>query len=116
MKTIWLILILSFSLSLEAQEFITIPDKDAPALKQYKINWHTGIDPVQIKDGSWILPIEVIDLVPSNIKVVDIAEKQITSDLREYLISKPVTVLLKTDFKEAEIIEIKEPIIKEIIR
>ena len=103
MRTILAILILSFSLSLTGQEFIEIPSKDAPALKQYKINWHTGIDPVQIKDGSWVLNIEVIDLMPSNIKIVDVNEKQITSDLREYLISKPKSILLETDFKEADL-------------
>ena len=115
MKTIWLLLILSFSLSLSAQEFITIPDKDVPALKQYKINWHTGIDPVQIKDGSWVLNIEVIDLIPSNIRIEEDL-KVVAYDLREYLISKPKTILLKTDFKEAELEIVKEPIVKEIIR
>ena len=115
MKTIILILLLSIPVSLMAQEkYIIIPEKDAPALKQYKINWHTGIDPVQIKDGTWVLPIKVIDMIPSNIKIIDVAEKEITTDLREYLISKPKKVLTIIDFKEPEI-EPKE-ILKEIIK
>jgi len=103
MRTLF-ILILSLPLSLFAQDrYIEIPAEDAPALKQYKINWHTGIDPVQIKDGTWVLPIEVLPLIPGNIKILDVAEKEITPDLREYLISKPTKVLLITDFKETEI-------------
>ena len=112
MRTLILILILSLPLSLIGQEYITIPTEDAPALKQYKINWHTGIDPVQIKDGTWVLPIEVLPLIPSNIKISDAMEKQITADLREYLISKPKRILRETDFKVSEM----EPVDVKIIR
>jgi len=112
MRTLILILILSLPLSLIGQEYITIPTEDAPALKQYKINWHTGIDPVQIKDGTWVLNIEVIDLIPNSIKIVDAMEKQITADLREYLISKPKRILRETDFKVSEM----EPVDVKIIR
>ena len=104
MRTLILILLLSIPAGLFAQDrYITILAKDAPALKQYKINWHTGIDPIQIKDGSWVLPEKVIPLIPSGIKILDAAEKIVVNDLREYLISKPVTVLLNTSFKEAEL-------------
>jgi len=114
MKTLLLIICLSISGVLLGQDkYIEIPAKDAPALKQYKINWHTGIDPVQIKDGTWVLPIKVIDMIPSDIKILDVAEKEITPDLREYLISKPTKILLTTDFKEPEIDPV---IIPKIIR
>jgi len=104
MRTLILILLLSIPAGLFAQDrYITILAKDAPALKQYKINWHTGIDPIQIKDGSWVLPEKVIPLIPFGIKILDATEKIVTTDLREYLISKPVTVLLNTAFKEAEL-------------
>ena len=110
-----LILFILIPAGLFAQDrYITILAKDASALKQYKINWHTGIDPVQIKDGSWVLPEKVIPLVPSGIKILDATEKTAITDLREYLISKSVTVLLNIAFKEAEIIV--EPKVIELIK
>ncbi|KKL79142.1 hypothetical protein LCGC14_2017790 [marine sediment metagenome] len=112
MKKYLFILILSISLPSVAQEYITIPDKDAAALKQYKVNWHTGIDPVQIKDSSWVLPIEVIDLIPSDIRILDANEKIVANDLREYLISKPKRTLTKAAFIEATL----EPKIIEMIK
>ena len=115
MKKLLLLLLVLIPFGLFAQDrYITILAKDAPALKQYKINWHTGIDPIQIKDGSWILPEKVIPLIPSGIKILDATEKIVTNDLREYLISKPVTVLLNIAFKEAEIIV--EPKVIELIK
>jgi len=99
-----LILFILIPAGLFAQDrYIEIFTKDSTALKQYKINWHTGIDPVKIKDGTWVLPEKVIPLIPSGIKVLDATEKIVINDLREYLISKPVTVLLNTSFKEAEL-------------
>jgi len=52
------------------------------------------------------LPIEVLSLIPENIKIM-VDEKEFTADLLIYLTIKPTRVLLKTDFKEAEM----EPII-----
>ena len=113
MRTLILILLLSIPAGLFAQDrYITIPEKDAPALKQYKINWHTGIDPVKIKDGTWVLPEKVIPLIPSGIKILDAKKKIIATDLKEYLINKPVTILTKTAFKEPELIEESKEIIR----
>jgi len=110
------IILLLMPLSLFAQDrYVVISEKDAPALKQYKINWHTGIDPVKIKTGEWVLPEKVIALIPSSIKIANPLDAKIPviTDLREYLISRTVVTLVKTDFIQAEIIEpiIKEPII-----
>ena len=117
MRTLLLIIFLSISGVLFAQDrYIEIPEADAPALKQYKINWHTGIDPVQIKDGTWVLNIEAVNLLPEKLVITDIAEKVITADLRVYLISIPTKVLTTVDFKEADEIEIKDPIDIKIVK
>lgn len=109
MKTWITILIFVLPFSLFAQDrFIEIPEKDAPALKQYKINWHTGIDPVKTKAGTWVLPEKVIDLIPKNILISDATEKVVTTDLREYLISRPKVILQTKDFSIPKI-ETAEP-------
>ena len=113
-----LILFILIPAGLFAQDrYIEIFTKDSTALKQYKINWHTGIDPVKTKAGTWVLPEKVIPLIPSGIRVADPADEKIlvASDLREYLVSRKVVTLLKTDFIEPKLIE-AEPIVKEIIK
>ena len=108
MKTLFAILFLSISGVLCAQDrYIEIPEKDVPALKQYKINWHTGIYPVQIKDGTWVLPEKVIDLIPENIKI-SVDEKEVAPDLKVFLTVAKVVTLTAIDFKEPEPIEIIE--------
>ena len=103
MRTLFVILCLSISgLLLGQDRYIEISEKDAPALKQYKINWHTGIDPVQIKDGSWVLNESAAYLIPAKLAVKDLLDEKIliASDLREYLVSRKVVTLFKTDFIE----------------
>ena len=39
----------------EGERFCIIPEAKAKQWKQYKICWHYGIDPVQIKSGEWVL-------------------------------------------------------------
>ena len=112
-----LILFILIPAGLFAQDrYIEIFAKDAPALKQYKINWHTGIDPVKIKDGTWVLPEKVIPLIPSGIRVADPADEKIlvTNDLREYLIERKVVTLTKEDFIESQIAE--EPKVIEFVK
>ena len=103
-----LILFILIPAGLFAQDrYITILEKDAPALKQYKINWHTGIDPVQIKDGSWVLPEIVLPLIPEKIRIT-VDEKEVIVDLKIYLVTATVVTLIKLDFKNPE------PIVKEV--
>ena len=117
MRTLFVILFLSLCGVLSAQDrYIEIPEADAPALKQYKINWHTGIDPVQIKDGTWVLPEKVLPLIPEKISITA-DEKEVVSDLKVLLTASKIVTLTTIDFKEPEPIEpIVEPIIKEIIK
>ena len=108
MKKLITILLILAPLSLFAQDrYIEIPEADAQALKQYKINWHTGIDPVQIKDGTWVLPEKAIHLTPENIKI-SVDEKEVVPDLKVFLTVAKVVTLTAIDFKEAEPIEIIE--------
>jgi len=110
-RNICIIMILAACAGLSAQErYITIPDKDTMALKQYQVNWHTGIRPVKTKDGKWVLPERIIDLIPQDITVTYPDEKIMANDLRimandlrEYLISRPVQILEKTDFPKPTI-------------
>ena len=54
MRKLIFILLLILPLNLLAQNrYIIIPE--AIELKQYKITWHWGVDPVQIKSGEWII-------------------------------------------------------------
>jgi len=108
MKRLILLILILLPAGLFAQDrYITILEKDAPALKQYKINWHTGIDPVQIKDGSWVLPEIVLPLIPEKIRIT-VDEKEVIVDLKIYLVTATVVTLIKLDFKNPE------PIVKEV--
>jgi len=56
MKKILFILILVTGWQLSsAQRYYVISEVQAKEWKQYKICWHYGIDPVQIKSGEWVL-------------------------------------------------------------
>lgn len=112
MKTLVLILLLSIPSILFSQDgYIEIPAKDSLTLKQYKIYWHTGIDPVKTKDGRWVLPERCAYIVPPEIKV-EFSEKEEPADLRIYLLSKDVIMLKAEDFIEPEEIVIKEVDVK----
>jgi hypothetical protein len=56
MKKIMLILITIFVWQLSsAQRYYVISEAQAKEWKQYRITWFFGIDPVQLKDGSWVI-------------------------------------------------------------
>ena len=86
-------------------DYIIISEKDAIALKQFKVNWHSGIDPVQLKSLEWVLNLEAIDLIPKKIALSSL-EKVVTTDLKTYLTDSVKREVLLTDFK-VEPIEIK---------
>jgi len=50
-----LILVTGWQLSQAQDRYCIIPEAKAKEWKQYKICWHYGIDPVQIKSGEWVL-------------------------------------------------------------
>ena len=72
MKKYLFILILSLPFSLLAQNYYVLHDTTAANLKQYKITWFYGVDPVQLKSGEWII------------------SEQSYKDIREKFIDKPV--------------------------
>ncbi len=104
MKTVLFIAILSLSTGLFAQRFIIIPESTAKELKQFKVTWYWGIDPVQIKSGEWILSEESYKIAEQFIdKPLVIAEK--AAYFRQTVDEYPIRVLRKEDFKEPELFE-----------
>lgn len=101
MKKILFIILILLPIELFSQQnYCIIFSKDSTILKQYKINWHRGIDPVKTVSGDWVIPEKVIQNIPSNIKIFDplIDDKEVISDLREYLISRSKILLDESDF------------------
>ena len=61
MKKLIILLILSFSgLHIQAQQNIIIP-KGADTLYRVQVKWWYGIDPIQTKDGNYIIPVKVLN-------------------------------------------------------
>ncbi len=106
MKKYLFILILSLPFSLMAQNYYVISDTTATNLKQYKITWFYGVDPVQLKSGEWILSEECYKIAEQFIdKPIVIAEK--AAYFRQTVNEYPIRVLRKEDFKEPELELIK---------
>ncbi len=55
MRKLIIIFLLSLPFSLVAQNYYVLHDTTAANLKQYKITWFYGIDPVQLKSGEWVI-------------------------------------------------------------
>ncbi len=72
MRKLIIIFLLSLPFSLMAQNYYVLHDTTAANLKQYKITWFYGVDPVQLKSGEWVI------------------SEQSYKDIREKFIDEPV--------------------------
>ncbi len=72
MRKLIIIFLFSLPFSLVTQNYYVISDTTATNLKQYKITWFYGVDPVQLKSGEWVI------------------SEQSYKDIREKFIDKPV--------------------------
>ena len=55
MRKLIFIILLILPFSLMAQNYYVISDTTAANLKQYKITWFYGVDPVQLESGEWVI-------------------------------------------------------------
>ena len=79
---------------------IIIPKQQAYKFRKIKLNWHTGIDAVELEDGTWFIAEEDYKKLPSELtKSVGEKSYNIKSELKKL----PVRELKSTDFKKIDI-------------
>lgn len=115
MKKLTIILFLFLPVTLMAQKFVIIPDGQEKPFHKVLITAWDGIDCVQIKSGEWIIAESDFKRLPETLtvtktEVVDLKEVDVVYNIKTELSKLPVKILLPTDFKVAEAIEI-EPVI-----
>lgn len=94
---------LSLPFSLLAQDrYIIIPEAKAQELKQYKVTWHWGVDPVQIKSGEWIISEHCYKLIKELFidKITTLETAQKAAYFRQEVNKYPIREVLKTEFRE----------------
>ena len=116
MKKILFILLVFLPLSITAQKMVIIPDGQQGKFQEALINWHSGVDCVQIKSGEWVIAESDYKRLPVNLTVTktevkDLKPVEVTYNIKTELSKLPVRTLTEIDFKEAELIE-AEPIIE----
>jgi len=84
-------------------EYIIIPKDRVKEFTKMVDKWNK-IEPIEIKDDRFVLPVAVL-------KICSMATKGVAQDIQTSLKSLPMAELSKTDFKEPKIEEI-EPEIK----
>ena len=108
MKKYILILFLSFcAYGLQAQQNIIIP-KGADTLYRVQVKWWYGIDPIQTKDGNYIIPVKVL----TDLQTFEAKEKM--TILQKGTVISMTSELAKLPKKDIKEIDLKtEAIIKE---
>ena len=86
-------------------EVIIIPKEQAKNYKQIRLNWHTGIDAVELEDGTFFISKFCYDLLPLDFKI-SIDEKEV--DLKTTLSKLSIKTLEDTDYKVVAELEIEE--------
>ena len=110
MKKFIFILIFSLSgLNIQAQDHIIIP-AGQDTLYRVNVTWYYGIDPIQTKDGNYIIPAKVLtDLQAFEAKErVTITQKRTAKSM--------TTELEKLPVKDIRKIGLKTEVIEQIIR
>jgi len=92
-------------------KWMILTPKQIIKFRKYKITPWWGIDPIQTKDGRWVLRLDQIsELEEFKIKLKKESEKdKITFAIEEFkkIKSKDIVELTKEDFPEEEIIDNK---------
>jgi hypothetical protein len=103
MKRLIVILILVFAgLLSQAQDHIIIP-AGQDTLYRMKIYWYYGVDPIQTKDGNYILPIEVLrDLQNWAKDGIVVSQKGTVKSMPVELAKLPVKDIKEIMLKEPE--------------
>jgi hypothetical protein len=109
MKKLIIILILIFAgLLSQAQDHIIIP-AGQDTLYRIKIFWYYGVDPIQVKDGSYIIPIEVLrDLQDWAAEGNVVRQKGTVKSMPIELAKLPVKDIKEIELKPEAEIEIKK--------
>jgi len=112
MKKLIFILVLSCSLPLLAQDNIVIPKGTDTLYRMLITHWY-GIDPIQTKDGNFILPVKVIkDIEAFGIKFPIITQtKELIyekDELKDSVITVTVTPRYKTLVTELKSFPVKD--------
>ena len=115
MKKYLFILILSLPFSLMAQNYYVISDTTAANLKQYKITWFYGVDPVQLESGEWVISEQSYKDIKEKF-VDDLDTKLATFEkaafVRQTVKDYPLRKVLPIEWKVSEI----EPKVIEMIK
>ncbi len=88
---------------------IIIPKEQAPKYRRILLNWHIGIDPIELEDGTFFISKKCYNMIPEGF---DISEDEIKLDLREELSKFAVRKILPAEFKLADIEIVEKQIIK----
>ena len=114
MKKLITILILSLPVTLLAQDMIIIPKGTDTLYRVLVTPWY-GIDPIETKDGNFIIPAKVLDdLIKFNVKLKVPTKISLTDKVLSVELTKlPIKDVKLIELKEPELIE---PIIKEPIK
>jgi len=117
MKKLTIILFLFLPVTLIAQKFVIIPDGQEKPFQKVLITAWDGIDCVQIKSGEWIIAESDYKRLPASLtatktEIVALKETEVVYNIKTELSKLPVKILLPTDFKEAEAMEVEKIILK----
>ena len=119
MKTLILILVLSLSVNLFAQDNIIIPKGQDSLYRMLITDWY-GIDPIETKDGNFILPTKVIkDIERFGVKFPIVTKEMFVFDEKlmkaDSLISVTVTprfLEVTTNLKKLPVKDISKIVLK----
>ncbi len=110
MRKLILIFLLSLPFSLMAQNYYVISDTTAKNLKQYKITWFYGVDPVQLESGEWVISEQSYKDIRAKFidEPVKLETAQKTAYVRQTVKLYPMRKVLPSEWKvsEVELIEL----------
>lgn len=105
MRKLIFIFLLSLPFSLMAQNYYVLHDTTAAKLKQYKITWFYGVDPVQLKSGEWVISEHSYKDIRA--KFIDAPTKLATAQKAAYVRQTvklyPMRKVLPTEWKVSEL-------------
>ena len=85
---------------------LIIPKEQAPKYRKILLNWFTGIDAVELEDGTFFISKECYDMLPEGFEITRDEEKfNVKTELSKLTARK----ILSSEFKVSEIDIITEP-------
>jgi hypothetical protein len=107
-RLIIILILLSAGLLSQAQDHIIIP-AGQDTLYRIKVFWYYGVDPIQIKDGSYIIPVEVLrDLQDWAVDGNVVRQKGTAKSMPAELAKLPIKDIRLIELKPEAEIEIKK--------